>query len=118
MNKPEQGFNDLRVAAFESRLAAEMTRLITRYGGEPLVAPSMREIPLEQNPEALRFGEKLLAGQFNMVILLTGVGTRTLVEVLQTRYPLDQMKAALGRVSLVARGPKPIAALKELGLAP
>lgn len=112
------GFNGLRVAAFESRMAAEMTRLITRYGGHPLVAPSMREIPLEDNQEVFRFGEQLLAGQFDMVILLTGVGTRTMVEALKTRQPLDSIKAALGRVCLVARGPKPIAALKELSLTP
>jgi uroporphyrinogen-III synthase len=113
-----QGFRGLRVAAFESRMAAEMTRLIERYGGQPLVAPSMREIPLSDNTEVLHFGEQLLAGQFDMLILLTGVGTRTMVEVLRTRFPLDEIRAALGRVSLVARGPKPIAALKELGLTP
>jgi len=67
-----QGFRGLRVAAFESRMAEEMARLIARYGGEPLVAPSMREIPLENNTEALEFGEHLLAGRFDMVILLTG----------------------------------------------
>lgn len=113
-----QGFAGLRVAAFESRMATEMARLITRYGGQPLVAPSMCEVPLQDNTEVLRFGEQLLARQFDMVILLTGVGTRTMVEVLQTRQPLDRIKAALAQVSLVARGPKPIAALKQLGLTP
>ena len=112
------GFNGLQVAAFESRMAAEMTRLITRYGGQPLVAPSMREIPLEDNHAVFQFGEQLLAGHFDMVILLTGVGTRTMVEALKTRQSLDSIKAALARVCLVARGPKPIAALKELSLTP
>ena len=99
------GFNGLHVAAFESRMGEEMHRLIARYGGQPLVAPSMREIPLEDNPEVFRFGEQLLAGQFDMVILLTGVGTRTMVEALKTRQSLDTIKAALARVCLVARGP-------------
>ena len=112
------GFTGLRIAAFESRMAAEMARLIERYGGQPLVAPAMREIPLENNLEALQFGKQLLADEFDMVILLTGVGTRSLVEVLQTRHSLSAIKAALHRVSLVARGPKPVAALKELGLTP
>lgn len=113
-----QGFQRLRVVAFESRMAEEMARLITRYGGVPHVAPSMREIPLEDNTEVFQFGERLFAGQFGMVILLTGVGTRTMVAALQTRHPLDTIKASLGRVTLVARGPKPIAALRELGLTP
>src|SRR6185436_3905216 len=55
------GFNGLTVAAFESRMAAQMTGLIGRYGGTPLVAPALREVPLENNAEALRFGEQLLA---------------------------------------------------------
>ncbi len=118
LHDKEQEFNGLRVAAFESRMAEEMARLIARYGGQPLVAPSMREIPLQDNHEGLLFGEQLLAGQFDLLILLTGVGTRTLVQVLQTRWPLDRITAAFRRVSLVARGPKPIAALKELGLVP
>ena len=113
-----QGLNGLHVAAFESRMAEEMTRLIIRYGGQPFVAPSMREIPLEDNHAVFQFGAQLLAGQFDMVVLLTGVGTRTMVEALKTRQPMDTIKAALARVSLVARGPKPIAALKELSLTP
>jgi uroporphyrinogen-III synthase len=112
----QSGFKGLCVAAFESRMAQEMRRLIERYGGKPCVAPSMREIPLEENPQALAFGEHLLAGQFDMVILLTGVGTRSLIDVLQTRFSLESVKKALGDTALVARGPKPIGALKELGL--
>jgi uroporphyrinogen-III synthase len=114
----QKGFSNLRVAAFESRMADDMARLIARYGGDPLVAPSMQEIPLEDNHEALQFGEQLLTGRIDMLILLTGVGTRTLVEVLQTRHPREAITAALGRVTLVARGPKPVSALKELGLSP
>ncbi len=116
--KKSQGFQGLRVAAFESRMAQEMSSLITRHGGEPLVAPSMREVPLENNTEALEAGERLIAGQFDLLILLTGVGTRALVEVLRTRHGLDTITSALGRVTRVARGPKPVAALRELGLTP
>ncbi len=116
--KKSQGFQGLRVAAFESRMAQEMSSLITRHGGEPLVAPSMREVPLENNTEALEAGERLIAGQFDLLILLTGVGTRALVEVLRTRHGLDTITSALGRITRVARGPKPVAALRELGLTP
>jgi uroporphyrinogen-III synthase len=109
-------FSGLTVAAFESRMAQEMERLIERYGGKPCVAPSMREIPIEDNPQAVAFGDQLLAGQFDMVVLLTGVGTRSLIDVLQTKWSLESIKKALGGTVLVARGPKPVGALKELGL--
>lgn len=113
-----KGFSGLTVGAFESRMAVEMTSLIERYGGQPLVAPALREIPLEDNTEALQFGDRLIAGHFEMIILLTGVGTSTMVETLRTRYPLEAIKSALARTTIVARGPKPTAVLKELGLAP
>ena len=112
------GFAGLRVAAFESRLAEQMRQLIERYGGRPLVAPSMREVPLEENADALRFGERLLAGEFEMVLLLTGVGTRFMLKVLDSRWPREQTLAALGKTILVARGPKPIAVLREQGMQP
>jgi len=112
------GFAGLRVAAFESRLAEQMRQLIERYGGRPLVAPSMREVPLEENADALRFGERLLAGEFEMVLLLTGVGTRFMLKVLDSRWPREQTLAALGKTILVARGPKPIAVLREEEMQP
>jgi uroporphyrinogen-III synthase len=111
-------FHGRSVAAFESRMAKEMEQLIRRYGGEPFVAPALRELPLEDNSAALRFGSQLLAGQIDTLILLTGGGTKTLIDILQTRHPLPDIVAALRRTVLVARGPKPVAALKALGLSP
>jgi uroporphyrinogen-III synthase len=109
-------FHGLRVLALESRRAAEMEQLILKQGGVPFVAPSMREIPLAENEEAFAFAEKLFAGCFEMVILLTGVGTRQLNRLLATRYPENAFAEALRRVTLVARGPKPVAALRDMGL--
>jgi len=111
-------FSGLRVAAFESRMAEDMTRLIERYGGQAFVAPSMEEVPLEDNHEVLAFGEDLLAGRVDLLLLLTGVGTKTIVDVLQTRYGSKPVVDALGRTIMVARGPKPRAALREFGLSP
>ena len=113
-----KGFVGLRVAAFESRMATEMTRLIERYGGRALVAPALREIPLEDNSAALRFGARLLTERIDILILLTGVGTKVLFDILQTRHALGDLIAALKNTALVVRGPKPMAALKALGLTP
>ena len=104
--------------SLESRRAAEMELLIRKQEGDPFVAPSMREIPLAENSAAFAFAEKLFAGGFDMVILLTGVGTRQLNRLLATRFPEAAFASALQRVTLVARGPKPTAALREMGLTP
>ena len=107
----------LKVLSFESRRAREMAELIRRYGGEPIIAPSMREVPLSENHAALDFLPEIEAGRFDMIIFMTGVGARTLYQTLLTRYPQERIFAALQKVYLVARGPKPVTALKELGLA-
>ena len=108
----------LKVVAFESRRAKEMVELIRRYGGEPLVAPSMREVPLAENRAALKLLPQLESGQVDLLILMTGAGTRALHEALLTAYPHERIVRALSKTRLVARGPKPVGALKELGLQP
>jgi len=109
----KKNFAGLRVLSLESRRGPEMAKLIASYGGEAVVAPSMREVPLESNTEAVAFGRNLFAGAFDMVIFLTGVGTRALARVVETIYPLDQYLAELRKIAIVARGPKPAAVLKE-----
>jgi uroporphyrinogen-III synthase len=112
------GLQGLKVVSFESRRAKEMAELIRRYGGEPFVAPSLREVPLSENHVALDLVPQLEAGKFDFLILMTGVGTKTLNEVLLTRYSQEKINSALQRAQIVARGPKPVAALKEIGLKP
>ncbi len=106
----------LQVLSFESRRAAEMAELIRKQGGQPFVAPSMKEVPIAENAEAFAFANRLFAGAFEMMIFLTGVGTRQLQRLLATRYPETAFAEALRPVTLVARGPKPAAALREMGL--
>jgi uroporphyrinogen-III synthase len=109
-----QGFAGLRVLTLESRRAPEMAKLIANCGGKPVVAPSMREVPLESNASALEFASRLQQGELDMAIFLTGVGTRALTRVVETKYPKEQFAALLSRIPIVARGPKPAAVLREM----
>ncbi len=119
-NAPEAtvGFGGLRVVAFESRMAAEVVKMIERRGGIAIVAPAMREVALEDNHAALEFADRLLADDFDIVIFLTGVGTRALFQAIETRHPRTLLIAALAKITTVARGPKPIRAMRELGFEP
>jgi uroporphyrinogen-III synthase len=110
------GLGGLTVLAFESRRAAEMAELIRRRGGTPVSAPSMREVPLDASPEAAALLQALEAGAVDVLILLTGVGTRALAAA--SGLPAERVAARLRRARIVARGPKPVAALRELGLTP
>lgn len=114
--RTRQSLQGLRVVCFESRRAKEMAELIRRYDGEPIVAPSMREVPLSENRAALELLPQIEAGGFDVLILMTGVGTKALNDTLRTQFPQERILAALSKLQLVARGPKPIGALKELGL--
>jgi uroporphyrinogen-III synthase len=107
-------FDGLRVISFESRRATEMGELIRKQGGDPFVAPSMRETPIENNTEAFQFAERLFRGEFDLMIFLTGVGTRALNKVLASRYPEGRFAEQLRKIAVAARGPKPMAALREL----
>jgi uroporphyrinogen-III synthase len=112
---PNPTFNGLRVLVLESRRARELGLIVASYGGDPLVAPSMREVPIESNAEAVRFIDDLIAGEFDVVVLLTGVGARVLLDLVQrvqgTRKRLiDALKDAV----VVARGPKPLAVMREI----
>lgn len=111
-------FDGARVLSLESRRAGEMATLIRKQGGEPFVAPSMREIELDEHAEAVGFGHRLLAGEFDAVILLTGVGTRLLWKTLLAHFAESDLRAALARITLIVRGPKPSAALREIGFTP
>lgn len=111
-------FAGLRVVAFESRMAAETAKMITRLGGHPILAPAMREVALEDNRAALDFADRLLAGDFEVVIFLTGIGVRALFQVMETRHSRAALTAALGRTAIIVRGPKPAKAIRDLGLEP
>jgi len=106
-------FGHARVLAFESRRAKEMAELIRLNGGEPFIAPALTEVPLEHNEAAFAFADRLYAGEFEMLIFLTGVGARLLHRVLSTRDPEDRFLQAMRRLVIVARGPKPVAVLRE-----
>ncbi len=102
-----------KFSLFESRREKEMAELIRINGGVPFVAPALREIPLEANPAVFEFADALYAGKFTMIIFMTGVGARLLRRVLATCESENLFPEALRKLTIVARGPKPTAVLRE-----
>ena len=112
------GFGGGRVLTLESRRSAELGALIKTFGGRPVAAPALREVALEANMEAAAWADALIRGELDIVVFLTGVGARTLLDLAERRYPQQDIQTALTKVRLAARGPKPMAVLRERGLAP
>ena len=108
----------LRLAAFESRRASEIARLIERAGAEAFVSPSMREVAVNEDRPAIDFANRLITGQVDVVIFLTGVGVTQFVERVDRHVSRQRFLDALSDVKTVVRGPKPVAALKALGVTP
>ncbi|MGB4781984.1 uroporphyrinogen decarboxylase [Candidatus Methylomirabilis sp.] len=113
---PVTGLTGLKVVSFESRLATAIADLISRQGGTPISAPAVREVPLAENPEALKFARELLAGRIDMIVLLTGVGIRALLAAIEGTYPRAEILAALSRIPTIVRGSKSQTVLRELGV--
>lgn len=107
------GLAGLRVVVFEARRAAELATMLARQGATVMSAPALREDRLTDSPEARALAAALAEGSIDAVVLLTGVGTKALAAA----SGRDDFPALLGRAPIVARGPKPLAALRELGVA-
>jgi uroporphyrinogen-III synthase len=98
----------LRVVSFEARRAEELETMLARHGAEVLRAPALREAPVPPGPETIELGRRLDAGDVAAVVLLTGIGTRALAEA------CPRFAERVARTRVIARGPKPVAALREL----
>lgn len=106
-------FDGARVLALESRRATEISTLISKFGGACLLAPALREVPIESNEDAVRFAGVLIDGSFDVVVFLTGVGARALLAAVEPRHSREAFVAALSRTRVAVRGPKPLAVMRD-----
>lgn len=106
----------LSIAALESRRATDMQRLIAKFGGTPFVSPSMREVPIAENREAIDFAYRVITGEINIVVFLTGVGFKQLLAAIERSVDKQRFLNALSDITTIVRGPKPAAALREAGI--
>jgi uroporphyrinogen-III synthase len=109
------GFNGRRVLSFESRRGKEIAQLIRNYGGVPVIAPSMREVQTPNDAEFAAVND-IVNNRFDVIVFMTGVGARALFQTAEAVCPREQLLDALSRATIVVRGPKPSAVMRELGL--
>ena len=114
----DPNFNGLRVSALESRRRDEFARLIERFGGVASVSPSMRELPIDKNKEAVDFAYRIMTGEVGLVIFLTGVGFKHFLSTVEKHVDRQRLLNSLSDIITIARGPKPVAAMREVGLQP
>jgi uroporphyrinogen-III synthase len=108
-------FDGLRIVSLESRRANLVEDLVRQQGGDCFNAPSVRELPLEENEPCLQLARDLAAGSFEALVLTTGVGAQYLIDAAAAIGIERLLIEALKRITTVSRGPKPAAVLRQYG---
>src|SRR5215831_8294073 len=108
-----QPLKDVTIAIVEHRFTKEFSTLFERLGATVYACPLLMEKPVENRDELQDFVRQLVAGNFDMMIFLTGVGARFLVAEAESMGVKESFLRALGSVVVVVRGPKPVNALRQ-----
>jgi uroporphyrinogen-III synthase len=106
------------IALAEGRQLEELTGLLEKEGARALRCPMVSILDAPDRPAVVSWLRELADGRFDTVILMTGEAWGRLLAVADREGLREQVLAAARRTRLVTRGPKPVAALKEVGLAP
>ena len=105
-----------RVALAEGRQLEELAAMLEKEGAVPLRYPLVSILDAPDPAPVVAWLRELIAGRFDYVVLFTGEGLRRLLGFAEREGLRDAAVAALGRTVTVTRGPKPVKALKEVGL--
>lgn len=103
-----------RIAILERRHGQELATLVSRLGGVPITAPAINEVACHDDFNT--FFDGLAERRFSIAIFLSGAGLAGLLAEAERRGRLTEAVGALRQLTIVARGAKPIAALKRYGL--
>ena len=101
------------IAFVEARMRSEMGSLIQRNGGTPYSAPVLQEIYLKDSPEVRQLVQDVCSGSVEVVVLLTGVGTRALIETAAAMGREEEFIRCLDQRTVIARSPKPARVLRQ-----
>jgi uroporphyrinogen-III synthase len=112
----EASLRGARVALLESRMHAELASLVERHSGVPYCVPAVHEDRSGRAREVAATLDWLAASAAPAIILFTGVGIDSLYKHATVLGREDELRASLERAITICRGPKPVAALKKIGV--
>jgi uroporphyrinogen-III synthase len=90
--------------------------MLETEGASTMRCPLVRITDLDDTSEAQSWIARVIEAPFHYTVLLTGEGLRRLLALSGARK--QALVAALEKTRLVTRGPKPVRALREIGLTP
>jgi uroporphyrinogen-III synthase len=105
------------IAVLEARMGDAVATMFEREGATVYRAPALLEQAIDAGPEVQAWIDTLVAGGYDVAVFLTGVGAARVLDEVARLGRLDEVRDALVRTTVVARGPKPLAALNRRGVA-
>ncbi|CAN5878305.1 hypothetical protein BH23ACT12_BH23ACT12_24380 [soil metagenome] len=112
------GLTGIVVGVPAARRSAETARLIERWGGNPLVGPTVEEVEVEDPSPIVQATRRVIDAPAAWSIHLTGVGTRRWFNIAEENALLEPLLGVLRRARVVARGQKSSSALRSYELEP
>jgi uroporphyrinogen-III synthase len=113
-----QSLTGRNIALAEGRQLEELATMLEKEGAAILRCPMVSIQDAPDDAAVVTWLRELIAGEFAYVVLMTGEGLRRLISCADRAGIRAEAIAALGRTRTVSRGPKPVQAMKEVGLAP
>jgi uroporphyrinogen-III synthase len=109
---------NLRILVPESRELDLFVRMLEAEGAATERCPLVTILDAADQAPITAWLGRLIAGNFDDLILLTGEGLRRLMAAADRAGIKAEAIAAVGALRTVIRGPKPAKALREIGLTP
>src|SRR6516165_7339505 len=104
-------------ALAEGRQLEELAGMLEKEGATTLRCPMVSILDAPDRQAVVSWLRLLGHGQFQYLILMTGEAWRRLVAVADQEGLRDAVLTGARKARLVTRGPKPVKALQEVGLA-
>lgn len=107
-----------RIVVPESRELDRFSAMLETYGATVLRCPLILVRPLDETSALDSWLERLIAGDHDWLAFYTGEGVTHITARAEQLGRLEEAVTAFANARKIARGPKPGAALRKLGLAP
>src|SRR5439155_26045468 len=99
-----QPLDQVTIGILEHRFTKEFATVLQRFGASVYACPMLEERPVENREELEQFVRHVAAGEFDLMILLSGVGGRFLVSAVDCTGWKNECRQALANVLTGVRG--------------
>jgi uroporphyrinogen-III synthase len=106
------------VALAEGRQQEELAGMLEGEGAAVIRCPLVNILDVLDPSPVVAWLQELTSDQFHFVVFFTGEGVRRLLDQAERARLRPSVLEALRKTRIVTRGPKPVRALRDVGLTP